>query len=151
MWKSVWGKCLGCGKVGESVLGCGEVWESVWGGVGKCEGSPHTLLHLPTRSTVTQHFSLHPHNHLTRLSTLSHSHLTPFHTFSHFPTPSFTSPHTALHIHLTPSPHLPQHFPSLTPHTSSQPHTSSNTSPYSPCFIIYPIPKVLFFLIYWTG
>ena len=94
MWKSVWGDCGGCVEVGKSVLGCVEMW-----------GSQHTLLHLsphPPHSPNTT--PLHPHTHLSRLSTLSHTHL------PH----SLTLPHT-----LTPFLYLPQHFPTLTPHTFS--------------------------------
>ena len=92
VWKNVWGECGDCVEVGESVLGCGEVRG--------CGGSPHTLLHLlytsnptlhthPTPlSTLTQHL---PHTHLTRFSTLSHTHFANFLTTS---TPFPTLPYT---------------------------------------------------------
>ena len=94
--KSVWGECGGHGEVGKSALGCEEKC------VGNCGGSPYTLLHLsahPPHSpetsshTLIQHLS--PHTHLTRLSTISHTHLTPF------PTAFLTSPIPLTHTHLT--------------------------------------------------
>ena len=133
--------------MGESVLGCGEVWGC--GGANTLfYTSPHTLYNhptpLPTPFTLTRHLFPHssntsppnPHTHLTRLSTLPHTHFRPPHTLSHFPTP------------LTPFLHLPQHFPTLTLHASSQPPRFLQHFPMLPYFIIYPMPKFLTFLIY---
>ena len=136
VWKCVWGKCGGCGKARESVLGYEVVWKSVGGGVGKCEGSPHTLLHLPYTSLHTLH--IHPtplppppHSPNTSPSHTPHSPDTSLHTFPHslhtFPHSLHTSPHPSHlssplpHTYLKPSSHLPQHSLTLTPRTSSQP------------------------------
>ena len=96
VWKSVWGECGGCVEVGKvcwDAERCGDV------------ESQHTLLHLSPHSPHSPDTSSHnhptplPRTHLTRLSTLP----------SYLPTP------------LTPFLHLPQHFPTLITHTSSQP------------------------------
>ena len=117
----------------------------------------------PSRSSTSlPHPHTHPapllHTHLTRLSTLSHTHLPPIHTLSHFPISPHSFPHTFSHLHPPPSPTLipPDTFPLPSPKTSSyslptlshNSHASSNTFPYSPYFIIYPIPKFLTLLIY---
>ena len=130
VWKSVWGECGGCVEVGESVLKCGEVWEC--GGANTLfYTSPHT--HPTPLLTLTRHLSpALPHSPDMSIHTFPHS---PPHTLSHFPTP------------LTPILHLPQYFPTLTPHTSSQPHASSNTSLCSPYFTIYPMLKFFTYLI----
>ena len=123
--------------MGASVLGCGEVWENVGGSTHWV----HTLFYtFPTSATLTRHISPYSPN-----TSPAHSPNTSLHT-------NLTPPHTLLHSphfpHLPPLtrhlPHLPQHFPTLT----HEPHTSSNTSPYSPYFIIYLIPKFLTFRIY---
>ena len=62
VWKSIWGKCGGCGEKRKM---CGKV-RSVWGNVGE-----------PTHSFTPLS---HPHTHPTPLPTL------PWHVFLHFPT-----------------------------------------------------------------
>ena len=138
-------------------VNCGE------DGVGKCGGSPHTLLHLPsplftffhTITLTQQHLyptplpdtSFHtfpdsPHTHSLRLSTplstpfsssLPHTHLT------HPPTPPYTQ--------------LPQLFltlPTLTLHIFFTPFTSTPTLFHTlhTYLIIYSIPKFFTFFIY---
>ena len=126
VWKSVWDECGGCVEVGESVLGCGEVGEST-----------HSSTPLPASSTLTRHLFPHSsntspphfHTHLTRLSTLSHTHLPPPHTLLHFPTPL--------------SPFL--HFPTLTSHTSSQSPRLLQHFPMFPILYYLPHAKISHF------
>ena len=147
----VWGRYGRMFEVGVEVVGN---WGEVFLGEEKCVescGGVHTLFYNSSHPhTLPISLSTHPtplpHTHLTRLSTLSPptSHL------PHFPTPFLTPslnylPHTPLphpsDSSLNTSPHS---WPTL-PHNS---HTSSNTSLYSPYFVINPIPKFPTFLIY---
>ena len=108
-----------------NVLWCGKVWREVWESV------------LEVKGDVEGMGNLSPH-------------------FSHFPPHSNTLPHS---FHILPildptlrttrnSPILP---PSMLPPNSLYspilPHTPPPRTPHS-CFIIYPIPKFLNFLIY---
>ena len=89
--------------------------------------STHSFTPLPTPSTLTRHFFPHspntsPPHHLTRLFTLSHTHL---------PTLSHTSPHPSHFSSPPPTLTSPDTFPSTTP---TLPHT------YSPYFLTNPTP-----------
>ena len=81
--------------------------------------------------TLSQHlFPAPPHSPDMSLHTFPHS---PPHTLSHFPTP------------LTPFLHLPQHFPTLTPHTSSQPPRLLQHFPMLPMLYHLPHAKISHF------
>ena len=108
---------------------------------------------LPTPSTLTRHLFPHSPNtyptHLTRLSTVSHTHPLPPHTLSHFPTPLTFSPHFSS---LLPTFTPPDTFLSPTP---TLPHTRSHTSSQPPRLlqhfpILYHLPNTKFshFFIY---
>ena len=128
--EEVWGRCGRVYEVSVKIEGSGGKCVAMWGKVKKCVGGAYTLFYTsPTPSTLTRHPHTHPTpfpcthlwtrlstlfcTHLTRLSTLFHTHLTPPHTLSHFPTTLTLFPTPLPHTHLTPSPHLPQHFLTL--------------------------------------
>ena len=125
-----------------------------WGKVcwdGERCGVAHALFYtlftpLPSPSTLTRHLFLHspntfPPDPLTHLTCLSNfptftSHLS---TLSHYsPLPSHLSS-----LYLTPSLHLPQHFLTLTPHTSSQPPRLHQHFP-----ILYHLPPYQSFSLF---
>ena len=133
----VWGRCRGCEEVwrrygrmnGVSV----EVGGSVWGYLGKCGGSPHTLLHLSPHLPLSPYSSFNtPPPHSPNTSP-SHSPDTSLHTFPHSRTLFLTSPTlTSPDTFPTPPPTLPHTHSSHFLTTPTPPPTLPHTFPFTP-------------------
>ena len=138
-----WGKeCWDVGSVKKCVGRCGKVWGSLHTLLHFPHTSPHTLhthpTPFPTPPILTPHLSpTPPHSPDTLLHNCLHSPHTFPHSLTLFHTPH-TFPHFLPHAHLTPYPHLPQYFPTLTPYTSSQ---SPHLLQYFPILpVLYHLP-----------